>query len=82
MIQLTPTGQQQPNLFLFNPKRCLHSSQGMHSNPSSTASCSTTDRTVSEQESVFILYFEPDPTEPHLSGDREPMVHVKLGFLS
>ena len=43
---------------------------------------STTDKTVSEQEAVFVLYFEPDPTEPQLSGDHEPMVHVKLGFLS
>ena len=25
---------------------------------------STTDKTVSEQEAVFVLYFEPDPTEP------------------
>ncbi|XP_074626738.1 zinc finger protein 862-like [Acropora palmata] len=43
---------------------------------------STTDKTVSEQEAEFVLYFEPDPTEPQLSGDHEPMVHVKLGFLS
>ena len=43
---------------------------------------STTDKTVSEQEAVFVLYFEPDPREPRLSGDHEPMVHVKLGFLS
>ena len=43
---------------------------------------STTDKTVSEQEAVFVLYFERDPTEPQLSGDHEPMVHVKLGFLS
>lgn len=43
---------------------------------------STTDKTVSEQEAVFVLYFDPDPTEPQLSGDREPMVKVKLGFLS
>ena len=43
---------------------------------------STTDKTVSEQEAVFVLYFEPDPAEPQLSGDHEPMVKVKLGFLS
>ena len=37
---------------------------------------------MSEQEAVFVLYFESDPTEPQLSGDHEPIVHVKLGFLS
>ena len=31
---------------------------------------STTDKTVSEQEAVFVLYFEPDPREPQLSGDQ------------
>lgn len=43
---------------------------------------STTDTSVTEQEAVFVLYFDPTPAEPQLSGDSEPMVKVKMGFLS
>ena len=43
---------------------------------------STTDNTVTEQEAVFVLYFDPAPEKPQLSGDFEPMVKVKIGFLS
>ena len=43
---------------------------------------STTDNAVAEQEAVFVLYFDPAPSEPELSNDSEPMVKVKTGFLS
>ena len=43
---------------------------------------STTDNTVTEQEALFVLYFDPAPGKPQLSGDFEPMVKVKIGFLS
>jgi len=33
---------------------------------------STTDSTVTEQEAVFVLYFDPSPGEAMLSGDFEP----------
>ena len=84
MVQLTPTGQQQPNLFCFQSKEVLTqlSRDVLKSKFYSILFDSTTDKTVSEQEAVFVLYFEPDPREPRLSGDHEPMVHVKLGFLS
>lgn len=42
----------------------------------------TTDSSLTEQEAVFVLYFDPTPAEPQLSGDSEPMVTVKMGFLS
>jgi len=35
---------------------------------------STTDSSITEQEAVFVLYFDPNPAEP--------MVKVKMGFLS
>jgi len=34
------------------------------------------------REAVFVLYFDPTPAEPQLSGNSEPMVKVKMGFLS
>ena len=42
----------------------------------------TTDTTVTEQEEVFVLYFDPEPAEPQLNNNQEPMVKVKMGFLS
>ena len=33
---------------------------------------STTDSTVTEQEAVFVLYFDPSPGEVKISGDFEP----------
>lgn len=43
---------------------------------------STTDSSVTEQEAVFVLYFHPTPAKLQLSGNSEPMVKVKMGFLS
>ena len=43
---------------------------------------STTESSVTEQEAVFVLYFDPTSAEPQLSGKSEPMVKVKMGFLS
>ena len=43
---------------------------------------STTDSSVTEQEAVFVFYFDPTPAKPQLSGNSEPMVKVKMGFLS
>lgn len=42
----------------------------------------TTDRSVTEQEAVFVLHFDPDPVNPELSDKGAPMVKVKMGFLS
>lgn len=42
----------------------------------------TTDKSVTEQEAVFALYFDLDPVEPELSDKGAPMVKVKMGFIS
>lgn len=38
----------------------------------------TTDCSVTEQEAVFVLHFDPDPVNPELSDKQAPMVKVKM----
>lgn len=41
-----------------------------------------TEKSVTEEEEVFVLYFDPDPIKPELSDKGFPMVNVKMAFLT